>query len=117
MTVHFLDDGDIRPFVRCLLFLPNLHTLAIGSVDYDPNTASIRKALGRIRLPQIKILIIPESAHPLLKHCRNVEDVVWVIADRRGASDGLLRSLMSNRSSKIKRLTIPLVLPGNPSRK
>ena len=118
MTLHFLDDGAIRPFVRCLSFLPNLHTLAIGSVDYGPSPVLLKKALGRIRLPQIKTLIIPESAHPLLEHCRNVEDVVWVISDRRRAYNDFLQSFVSNSGSKVKRLTIPLTLPqSRPPRK
>jgi len=117
MTLHFLDDGAIRPFVRCLSFFPNLHTLEIGSLDYGPHPILLKKALGSIKLPQIKTLVIPVSAHPLLKHCRNVEDVVWVVAGSPITSDEFLRSLTSNRGSTVKRLTIPLVLPGNPSRK
>ena len=117
MTLHFLGNQAIRPFVECLELLPNLHTLEIGSSENGPDTILLRDALGRVRFPQIKTLIIPESVHPLLKHCRNVEDVVWVIPDRPISPNEFLRSLTSNRFSKVKRLAIPLILPGNPSRK
>jgi len=116
MTLHFLGDQAIRPFVDCLELLLNLHTLEIGSSENNPDTILLRDALGRVRLPQIKTLIIPESAHPLLKHCCNVEDVVWVITNKPVTSTEFLRSLTSNRFSKVKRLVIPLILPGNPSR-
>jgi len=116
MTVHFLGNQVLRPFVECLELLPNLHTLEIGSSSNGPDTILLNDALGRVRLPQIQTLIIPESAHPLLKHCRNVEDVVWVISDKPITSNEFLRSLTSNRFSKVKRLAVPLTLPGNPSR-
>jgi len=117
MAVDFLDDQGICPLVRCLSFLQNLHSLEIGSSDYGPDTALLEKALERIVLPQMKTLIIPEPAHPLLKHCPNVEDVVWVITNKPITSDEFLESLSSNCDSKVERLTIPLVLHGNPSRK
>ena len=115
--MDFLHDQGICPLVRCLSFLPNLHTLEIGSSDDGPDTALLKRALGRIILPQMKTLIIPESAHPLLRHCPNIEDVVWVIADKPITSDEFLQSLTSNGDSKVERLAIPLVLPGSPSRK
>jgi len=117
MTLHFLDEDAIRPFVRCLSFLPNLHTLQIGTARYDPPSTLLKKALGRIKLPQIKTLIIPEFAHPLLEHSHNVEDVVWVIEDVQSGPVEFFQSLMSISDSKLKRLTIPLILSGNPSRK
>ena len=114
--MHFLGNQVIRPFIECLEFLPNLHTLEIGSSENGPDAVLFRDALGLVRLPQIKTLIIPESAHSLLEHCRNVEDVVWVIADEPVTSNEFLRSLTSNRFSKVERLAVPLTLPGNPSR-
>ena len=117
MAVDFLEDQGICPLVRCLSFLRNLHSLEIGSSDYGPDTTLLEKALERIILPQMKTLIIPEPAHPLLKHCPNVEDVIWVITDKPITSDDFLESLTSNSNSKVERLTVPLILPGNPSRK
>ena len=103
-------------FVECLKSLPNLHTLEIGLVRSVPRTALLQKALNRVKLPQIQTLILPPAAHPLLEHCPNVEDLDWVIGDRFATSDKFLRSLASIQDSKIKRLGIPLVLEGDPSR-
>ena len=103
-------------FVKCLKSLPNLHTLEIGMFCGDTVTTKLKKALGRVKLRQIKTLIIPPAAHPLLQHCRNVEDVVCEATNYTQPSDGFLRSLASNRNSKIKRLAIPLTLWPNPSR-
>ena len=116
MTVHNLGDQVVHPFARCLSSLPNLHTIKLGSFGDGPDTTLLETALGRIRLPRIKTLIIPEPAHPLLKHCPNVEDVVWVLADKPINSYGFLLSLRSNCGSKVERLTIPLILPCTPSR-
>ena len=118
MAVDFLEDQGICPLVRCLSLLQNLHTLEIGSSYYGFDTTLLEKALGRMILPQMKTLIMPESAHPLLKHCPNVEDVVWVIEARfRVTSDEFLESLTSNSNSKVERLTVPLILPDDSSRK
>lgn len=109
-------NSAIPPFVRCLESLPNLHTLEIGQGDNSIATP-LENAVKRIQLPQIKTLILPPTAHPLLRPCHNVEDVVWVIRDNTISSDEFLESLASNRDSKVKRLAIPLVSWGNPSRK
>ena len=105
------------PFVKCLESFPNLHTLLIACVD-DSITTPLEKALKGVKLPQIKTLILSLAAHPLLQHCCNVEEVVCVFY-RYGTlpSDGFLRSLASNRKSKVKRLAIPLVLWPSSSRK
>ena len=107
MTVHYLEDQVVHPFAQCLSSLPNLHTLKLGSFGGSPDATLLKVALGRIRLPQIKTLTIPEPAHPLLEHCPNVEDVVWVIADRPIISYEFLESLTSNCNSKVGRLMIP----------
>jgi len=95
-------------FVKCLKSLPNLHTLAIGWSD-NYITNSLQNALKRCKFPQIKALILPPSAHPLLKHCRNAEDVDCVVSDLRIPSKKLHGFLGSIRGSKVKRLAIPLV--------
>ena len=96
------------------MFLPNLHTLEICGDRVV--TASLKNALKHVKLPQIKTLILPPNAHPILRHCRNVEDVVYAVRDRTWPSDEFLESLASNRNSKIKRLAIPLILWPNTSR-
>ena len=104
-------------FVKCLESLPNLHTLSIGGA-YLPNTTSLTKAFKGLNLPQIKTLILHPRIYPLLKHCPNVEDVVCSTQEGTGPSfDGFLRSLMSNRDSKLKRLAIPLALLPDAPRK
>ena len=71
-----------------------------------------------VELPQVKTLILPLAAYPLLQHCPNIEDVVCVAEyGSNTSSDGVLGSLASNQDSKVKRLAIPLVSWGNPSRK
>ena len=120
MTVYFISDfSALSKFVKCLRSLPNLHTLEIVQEDgyITPSLKNpLRLKFKGVKLPQIKTLILPPVAHPLLKHCPNVEDVNWVVGDRTISSDQFLRSLASIQDSKIKRLAIPLILPGNPSR-
>ena len=102
-------------FIECLKLLPNLHTLEIWG-DSVLST-SLEKALKRsIKLPQIETLILPPAAHPILRLCHNVEDVVYAVGDRALPSSGFLRSLESIRNSKIKRLAIPLISWPDPSR-
>ena len=103
-------------FVECLKSLQNLHTLEIGWTGGSITTI-LKNALKGVKLPQIKTLIIPPAAHPLLRHCCDVEDVICVVKEEPRSPDGILRSLASKRGSKVKRLAIPLVAWPNPSRK
>ena len=117
MSLFFTwDNTALPPFIRCLESLPNLHTLEIGRAD-GSITTPLKNALKRVKLPQIKTLIIPPEAYPLLQCCCDVEDVVCVIKDNTFSSDEFLGSLAANRDSKVRRLAIPLVSLGNPSRK
>ena len=110
-------NNSILPkFAKCLESLPNLHTLEIGRAD-DAIRTPIKNALKRVKLPQIKALILSPAAYPLLRRCHNVEDIVCVIGNNGASYDELIGSIASNRDSKIKRLAIPLVLGGNPPRK
>lgn len=118
--MYFVSDfSALSKFIKCLESLPSLHTLEIGQDDECITTPLGRNALKlkRVNLPQIKTLILPPAAHLLLKYCPNVEDVNWVIGNMPIPSGGFLGSLASIRDSKVKRLTISLVLPGNPSSK
>ena len=113
-------DPTFPPFAECLKSLPNLHTLKIGWLDNDDgnsNATSLTEALNGVELPQIKTLILPPDAYPLLQHCCDVEDVVCVVDDRAMSPDGFLESLTSKRDPKVKRLAIPLVLWANLSSK
>ena len=104
----------LRFFVKCLKFLPNLHTLEIRGGNVMGT--SLKEALERVKLPQIKTLILPPTAHHILRHCHNVEDVVYVARNITWPSDEFLASLGPSRNSKIKRLTIPLIVWPSPSR-
>ena len=118
MTVYFIRDTNTFPlFVKCLKSLPNLHTLSIGSI-HAFHTTPLEEALKGVKLPQIKTLVLPSAAYPLLQRCHDVEDVVCTITDiTRPPGDEFLRSLMSDPDSKLKRLTIPLALLPDPPRK
>jgi len=116
MTVYVVqNDLTLPKLVKCLEFLPNLHTLEIGQA-YGYITTALENSLKRVKLPQIKTLILPPATYPLLRHCRDVEDVVCVVRDETILSDEFLGTLASNQESKVKRLAIPLVSRDNPSR-
>lgn len=119
--MYFISDfSALSKFIKCLGSLPNLHTLEIGQEDgyttHSLKKNALRLKLNGVKLPQIKTLILPPAVHSLLKHCPNIEDVNWVIGNGIIFSDEFLGSLASIQDSKIKRLVIPLVLPGNASR-
>jgi len=117
MTLHSLwNVANLPLFVRCLESLPNLHMLEIGWSD-NYITTPLENALQGSKLSQIRVLILPPSAHPLLKRCCNVEDVDCVVNDKPIPSDKFHDFLASIRGSKVKRLAIPLVLYCNTSSK
>ena len=105
----------LSAFVKCLQSLPNLHTLEIGWAD-EWFTTPLRDALKGVKLPQIKTLILPPAAHPLFRHCLDVDDVVCVVGDHAKSCDEFFGSLASNRNSKVRRLAIPLAMWGNTTR-
>jgi len=88
----------------------------MGLVCELQGTILLNEALEGVEPPQIETLILPPAIHLLLKHCPNVENLDWVIRDKYTTSDEFLESLASIQDSKLKRLAIPLVLEGNPSR-
>ena len=81
----------------------------------DSDTAALKLALRGVKLPHIKTLTLAPTAHPLLEHCPDVEDIVCVARDRGVSPDKLLESLPPKQSSKVKRLAIPLDGYINPS--
>lgn len=118
MTAYLPWDGTALPsFVKCLKSLPNLHTLEIRCWEHNYITTPLEKALKGVKLPQIKTLVIPPAAHPLLRHCCGVEDVVRALDNRTLSPDGFFASLASMRNSKVKRLTIPRAPWDNQSRR
>jgi len=117
ITMRFLWVTYFPSFIKCLESLPNLHTLEIGPPDCCWRTTVAKNALKGINLPQIKTLVLPPAAHPFLKHCPNVEDVDWVIEDQLMTSKEFPQSFVPIRSSKVKRLAVPLIFGGSASRK
>jgi len=97
-------------FIEFLQSLPNLHTLEVRWWDpYDFFGEPLGNVLKRVKLPQIRTLIIPPAAHPLLRYCHELEDINLVIVEGwMGYSDSVHRSLASNQNSKIRRAAIPL---------
>ena len=81
----------------------------------DSDTAALKLALRGVKLPHIKTLTLAPTAHPVLEHCPNVEDIVCVAMDQYVSPDKLLGSLPPKQGSKVKRLAIPLVTCANPS--
>ena len=118
MRVHLLGNrSTFRLFVKCLGSLPNLHTLEMGWVAHPNITTLLQSALKGVKLPQIKTLILPPSAYPLLQPCRNVEDVACVVGYTEGPCDEFIKSLTSNRHPRVKRLAVPLTTQVDSSRK
>ena len=111
------DSSIFIKFAKCLESLPNLHTLEMGRIDCYP-TPPLENALGRLKLPQVKALIVPPHVYPLLRNCRNVEDVACVF-EGGGVIyfNEFCESLISNPDSKVKRLAIPLISCKDPSSK
>ena len=80
-------------------------------------TAPLGNALNCVELPQIKTLILPHPAYPLLQHCPNVEDVTYVVRYETALTDEFLKCFTSKQRPNVRRLAIPLTLWPNPSRK
>lgn len=116
MVSGLWNNFSLPKFIECLESLPNLYTLEIGLVDYD-TTSLLGSALSHAELPQIKALILPPTAYPLLGKCRNAEEVVCVFTGADFLFDEFFESLASNPDSKVKCLTIPLLSSINPSSK
>jgi len=103
-------------FAKCLESLLNLHTLEVELWDRRITTP-LKNAFKHVRLPQIRTLILPIAAYPLLKHCGNVEDVILGRIHTSVPSKKFIGALASIRSSKVKRLAIPPDLWNESSRK
>lgn len=77
MTVDLACEGTetiLGNFTKCLVVLKNLHTLEVISVG-NHYAEPLCEALRGIQLPQIKTLILPSTAHCLLRHCPNIDDL------------------------------------------
>jgi len=64
----------VKDFARCLPALPNLHTIEITSMD-SAYSRFLRAGLKSTTLPQIRTIILPSTAHYILRYCPNIEDL------------------------------------------
>lgn len=109
MTVDLACDGTdviFEIFVRCLVVLPNLHTLEVISMGTH-YSEPLRNALNGIKLPQIKTLILPSMAHCLLRHCPDVDDLTCTPFR---PNENFVQSLIVGQQ-KLRRLAV--LFPGN----
>ena len=60
-------------FAVCLTVLPNLRTLRIMHTGLI--ATALRNAFRSVSIPQIRTIILPSGAHPILRSCPNVQDV------------------------------------------
>jgi len=65
-------EKTLKDFVRCLPVLQNLHTLEITCMRAD---SRLLGAGLKSTLPQIRTVILPSTAHYILRHCPNIEDL------------------------------------------
>ncbi|KAG8694030.1 hypothetical protein FRC08_008744 [Ceratobasidium sp. 394] len=67
--------GTVLPlFVRMLQSLPNIHTLQIPHIHYAMASA-LENAFRGSRFPSIRTVIMPNSAHEILRCCPGVESI------------------------------------------
>ena len=90
------------PFVECLAALPNLHTLEIGSMPRGIAPERFIITLGRRKLP-VRTLILPPTAHPLLRYCPNVEDLT---CSDTAPDTAFVESLKAGGSNHITKLSV-----------
>lgn len=61
-------------FARCLLALPNLHTIQVVHA-HSAMTTAIKVAFVGVVLRGVRNVILPSCAHEILRCCPKVEDV------------------------------------------
>lgn len=104
--VDFVDGTDavMKLFVECLAVLPNLHTLEIVSMRKDESVQSITVALERVK-PQLQVrtLVLPPTAHWLLRYCPNVEDLTCCAT---APDEAFVGSLVVGRLTLLTKLAV-----------
>ena len=98
-------------FVKCLTALPNLHTLEIVLMwKLEPVEAfrtAVMKGGPRFQLQRLRRLIIPSTAHLLLRFCPNVEDFTC-----GSISNPLVGSLVAGGLKQLTKLSVVNVYKG-----
>jgi len=104
-------DGVMGFFVNCLTTLANLHTLEIVSMGEDgrcvqPFVTALKKTKPQPR--QVRTLVLPLTAHLLLRYCPNVEDLTCCAMK---PSEAFVESLVAGRLSRVTKFSI--LYPGD----
>ena len=97
-------DGATKLFVKCLTALPNLHTLEIVSMWKPGVVMSFTTALVKEnpRL-QVQTLVLPPTAHWLLRYCPNVEDLTCCTT---GPDECFVESLLVSGLNHITKFSV-----------
>ncbi|KAF9648465.1 hypothetical protein BDM02DRAFT_3239797 [Thelephora ganbajun] len=67
-------DTILPAFADCLQSLPNLHTLELCHVHQEMTT-KLKRAFEGVKILPIRTVVLPITAHHILRSCPNVEDV------------------------------------------
>ena len=89
-------------FVKCLAALPNLHTLEIGCMLKVPDFGPFETTLGG-RALLVRTLILPPTAHLLLRYCPHVEDLTCRNA---APNEAFVESLVAGGLNCITKLSV-----------
>jgi len=73
-------DTILPAFANCLQSLPNLHTLELCHVHQEMTT-KLKQAFEGKKIPSIRTVVLPTTAHHILRSCPNVEDVTCNVGD------------------------------------
>ncbi|KAF7796040.1 hypothetical protein EIP86_007210 [Pleurotus ostreatoroseus] len=77
----------LRAFRKFLVALPALHTIHILNCKV---TKELGRALGKVQLPTVRVLVIPDGAAPLIRACPNVKRIRCV----GGRGDSIIDALV-----------------------
>ena len=105
LAVDFVTGVDTQRilFVRCLVALPNLHTLEIGRMPGGLIHKHFMAALVKRKLP-VRTLALPIEEHFLLRYCPNVEDLT---CNDTVPDTAFVESLEAGGLDHITKLSIP----------
>ena len=80
MSIH-LHRQTITSIARCLVLLPNLHTLEVTTSDYSDTM--VKAAFRSTKLYQVRTLVVDTDAHHIIRCCENVKRVLMHRCSRR----------------------------------
>ena len=77
----------LRAFRKLLVTLPALHTIHILNCKV---TKEMGRALGKVQLPTVRVLVITDGAAPLVRACPNVKRIRCIGGRGDSIIDGLV---------------------------